>query len=226
MKLLLFFLMCTLTVASHAYWGKLKKPLPPVHTLPAQVISFDEYIRDCPYPITEGFMTEGQKKQFNKKLKNYENIHSILEIGFNAGHSAENFFEHCPNLETFLSVDIWYHPYAPYAAHYFQNTYHDRFIPLIGNSLQTIPEYHEEFPNIKFDLIFIDGNHAYEYCLQDILNCYRLAHEKTHLWIDDYHDQNVKAATQAALDMGVIEIENIYTDKVENRIWVEAHYLL
>jgi hypothetical protein len=189
-------------------------------------LTLQQVIDNCPYRVTEGHMTPSQQIQYNERLKSYENIYSILEIGLNAGHSAENFFQQCPHLKTFVSIDICSHPYTPYAIHYFQENYKNRFIPVIGDSLIKIPEYAELHPDQKFDLIFIDGNHSYHYCLNDIINCRKVAHTKTHLWVDDYQYESVSNAIGHAVESGLMVIDHIHEDPVSQRIWVEAHYTL
>lgn len=194
-------------------------------TLPLFTASLEETLAKCPFPVIEGFMTEGQKKQFNDKLREYGQIDSILEIGLNAGHSADNFLKQCPELKVFLSVDIYYHSYAAYAANYLQTTYPGKFIPLVGDSQVTLPLYAHHFSSNKFDLIFIDGGHLYEYCLGDISNCSRMAHEGTHLWIDDYNFPPVRMAVDKAIELGIIEVLAIHEDPVAERSWAEARYI-
>ncbi len=218
----LIFLVCTLSLAFSNVYGKPSNKEPQK----APAITLEENIAACPFPVTEGYMTDEQKKQFNERLKSCDSIESILEIGLNAGHSAENFFQKCKNLKTFVSVDICFHPYTPYAIAYFQKKYQNRFVPLVGDSRIKIPEYAQEHPDIKFDLIFIDGNHDYDYCLQDILNCREVAHKKTQLWIDDYNYESVAAAVQTAVEMGIIKIANFHEEANEGRCWVEAYYLM
>src|SRR5271157_2844263 len=41
--------------------------------------------------VNEGYMTLTQKEQFRDRLKSYSSIRTIMEIGLNGGHSAENF---------------------------------------------------------------------------------------------------------------------------------------
>lgn len=190
--------------------------------------SFTEFAEKIAPRITEGHVTGRQKAQFNKRLKEFPQIENILEIGLNAGHSAQNFFENCPNLKRFVSVDILWHDYTLDAIDFFKNRYQDRFQVIVGDSLEKIPEYASDHPDNKFDLIYLDGNHDYQYCLQDIINCRALAHDKTILWIDDFNIPVLCNAVNNCVSMGLIEIVAIYPSDEggHERCWVEARYRL
>lgn len=227
MKKHFLILICGVTSA-YAHWGHIENQSSRANSTLASEITLEQNIANCPYPVTEGYMTFGQREQFNTCLKSYETVESILEIGLNAGHSAENFFQQCPDLKRFVSVDICHHPYTPYAITYFQKKYKERFIPVIGSSLEKIPEYADLNPDTKFDLIFIDGNHNQFYCLGDIINCRLVAHENTRLWVDDYNVEevgHVADAVHTAVEMNLIAIDQVHEDPFEHRVWIEAHYI-
>ena len=114
-------------------------------------------------------------------------IKYALEIGFNAGHSAEIFLEKNPNVKLF-SFDIGQYPYVSLAKKYIDQKYPNRHTLILGNSTMAIPQFFENF-HMKFDLIFIDGGHEYETAKADLQNCALLAHSKTMVLFDDtVHD--------------------------------------
>lgn len=110
-------------------------------------------------------------------------VQRILEIGFNAGHSADTFLSH--SLAHVVSFDLNDHGYVLHAKKYMDQKYPTRHTLLLGDSAQTIPAYHKEHPEERFDLIYIDGGHAYEEAYADLLNCRALAHPQTMVVMDD-----------------------------------------
>lgn len=109
---------------------------------------------------------------------------SVLEIGFNAGHSAEVFLRHNSEL-TLTSFDLGIHDYVHTAKEYIDAIYPDRHELILGDSVLTIPKYTNDNPNKKFDVIFIDGGHEYEIAKADLENCMKLAHGNTLILLDD-----------------------------------------
>lgn len=195
--------------------------------------SLDEYLTLRGYYLipgygnNEGYMTEPQKQQFQEQLRHYPYIKSILEIGLNGGHSAENFFKNCRFLEKFASFDINTHAYTQPAVDYFFSKYGEKFEFIQGDSRVKVPEYALHFPEKRFDLIYIDGNHYYESCLNDILNCRALAHPNTILWVDDYWASSIQQAVNECVNNHLIVVEEIFeaNDPCGFRSWIQARYL-
>ena len=108
---------------------------------------------------------------------------SVMEIGFNAGHSAEVFLQNNKDL-TLLSFDLGEHHYVKLAKEYIDFIYPNRHTLILGDSTKTIPIYLEN--NTKtFDVIFIDGGHDYEIAKSDLDNCLKLANKDTIVILDD-----------------------------------------
>jgi hypothetical protein len=108
-------------------------------------------------------------------------VFNVMEIGFNAGSSADVFLKNNKNIKL-TSFDIGEHQYSRVAKEYIDAAYPGRHTLVIGDSTQTIPEF---ICDVKFDIIFIDGGHEYEVAKADVANCHRLAHENTILVVDD-----------------------------------------
>ena len=70
-----------------------------------------------------------------------------MEIGFNAGHSAELFLSNNKNINV-LSFDIGGHQYVKYGKEFIDNKYPNRHALILGDSVQTVPSFAEK-TNIK-----------------------------------------------------------------------------
>lgn len=129
----------------------------------------------------EGFSQQIPKQVYDlTMLIDNADIKTAMEIGFNAGHSAEIFLDTNPSLHL-TSFDLGAHDYVAVAKEYIDKTYPSRHTLILGDSTQTIPAYKQT----TYDLIFIDGGHDYDIAKADLLNCRRFAHENTLVLIDD-----------------------------------------
>jgi hypothetical protein len=180
----------------------------------------------------DGYMAPAQKDQFTQQLARYPHIEKIAEIGFNGGQSADHFFSLCKNLKIFVAFDLNCYPCTQHAVEYFYKTYEKRFVFVPGDSLVTVPELGQRFPDLKFDLIYIDGCHHFEWALGDIVNAKKMAHENTLLWIDDVEvdEQNpVALAVKFAETLGLIKIEESFHSSDPHsgkRQWIQAKIIL
>lgn len=189
-------------------------------------INLATYLYEQDTGITEGHITPSQKAEFIKDIQKLPHIKKILEIGFNAGHSAEFFLEET-DCEKLVSFDICTHRYVKTGAEFITKKYGDRFTLIEGDSMIEVPEYAASHSDEKFDIIFVDGGHSFHCCLSDIQNCSRMAHAETLLIIDDYVAE-VKSAVSMCVLMRLITIEDlkfIRDDTLGDRIWITAKYI-
>jgi predicted O-methyltransferase YrrM len=133
---------------------------------------FEGYCQLCPPQVEDLIM-----------LTNKPNI-NVMEIGFNAGHSAEVFLKNNEHL-SLTSFDLGTHDYVSTAKEYIDSNYPNRHTLILGDSRQTVPTYLENNKSTKFDFIFIDGGHDYEIAKADMENCLHFAHNDTVVALDD-----------------------------------------
>lgn len=149
-------------------------------------VSLSDFLKSCNYEMKEGYSQQvpDQVKDLIEFSKS-PNMR-IMEIGFNAGHSAEIFLKHNPTA-TLLSFDLGAHPYVRSAKEYIDGTFPDRHTLILGDSRTTLPEYIQTHQGAaaKFDLIFIDGGHDLPIAKSDIENCYHFAHANSVVIMDD-----------------------------------------
>lgn len=149
------------------------------------MITLNEYHKLHHKHIYEGYCDQvpQQIADLSKLLQNRVNL-SIMEIGFNGGHSSDLFLKTEPSC-TVTAFDIGNHDYVNVGKSYIDMTYPNRHTLIIGDSRHTLPQYIKENPNKKFDIIFIDGGHDLEVAESDLCNCIQLCHSNTILIMDD-----------------------------------------
>ena len=112
------------------------------------------------------------------------NVNSVLEIGFNGGHSSETFL--CSNSYVRVdSIDIGYHHYVNFGNYFLKHKYGKRFNLFIGRSGDVLPILIDK--NKKYDLIFIDGSHKYEDVVIDLNHARKLSNKDTLIILDDVY---------------------------------------
>lgn len=147
--------------------------------------NLDDFLKTHNTEAIEGYSQQNEKQvETLKKLVSGDNIRSVLEIGFNAGHSSDVFLSANPNVRL-ISFDLGKYQSVAVGKAFIDSTYPNRHSLVIGDSKISIPLFHEKNPQVKFDLIFIDGGHDYDTAKADFLNCKTLSHPDTLVIMDD-----------------------------------------
>ena len=141
---------------------------------------------------------------------------NVLEIGFNAGHSALLFLLANPTSKV-VCFDICEHPYTIKCFEYLQSIFKDRIELIIGDSTITIPDYKQKHPNTIFDVFHLDGSHDVNVAKKDFENAYDIT--KDVIIFDDTQDSILSNLLDKFIkNRWVIEIQMRKTAKYEHRI--------
>ena len=168
-----------------------------------------------------GDYEEIQRFLFN--LVKEHNPKNILEIGFNAGHSACCFLNASPKSKMY-TFDICQHGTEKKAYEVLKGHFDINLIE--GNSLDTIPLFFESNKDFKFDLVFIDGYHGFDKTLnkmipyEDIKNTIDYVNDGGLLIIDDYEIVDVAKSSKRFdwKEKGFREFKKIVFKDVTRRV--------
>jgi predicted O-methyltransferase YrrM len=134
--------------------------------------------------ITDGYSYEINKDYTEKRYNLFslaKKAQNIMEIGFNAGHSALIYLL-ANDTSKIQFFDLKYHDYAQPCFEYLDKEFPGRMSIVWGDSKETIPKFTTD---IKYDLVHIDGGHTVEGALLDILNCKTLTNTDSIVIFDD-----------------------------------------
>lgn len=133
-------------------------------------------------------LMEGYSQQVQPQLDDLKSLansaKSIMEIGFNGGHSSE-FFLSMNESVNITSFDLGEWDYVKVGKEYIDMTFPGRHVLVLGDSTKSINKYNIMNPGKKFDFIFVDGGHTYEIAMADLKNSAKFAHKDTIVAIDD-----------------------------------------
>jgi len=145
-----------------------------------------DYLLSCDFDqdaITEGSSsTESSDWLIDIITTHAPEAKKIMEIGLNLGHSSDKLLTNTDAHIT--SFDLLEFDYSEFVVDYFKKYYANRHDIISGDSTIVVPQYAKETNN-KFDVIFIDGGHAYEIAKADLENCRILSNKNTIVILDD-----------------------------------------
>ena len=136
----------------------------------------------------EGHMRPGPEAlEYWSKIKEISKFKSMMEIGFNAGHSSAFVLENFDDVKVH-SYDIGWHDYTEPNAQKVKEKYGDRFNFTLKDSKKIEPKEIQ----FKYDIVYIDGEHTFEGAFSDI----QLFINSTMRWavIDDLQIKSVAKA--------------------------------
>jgi len=128
-----------------------------------------------------GLIIEGHSNQVPGEMNAMNNlvsdprIQTICETGFNGGHSDLRWLLHSSPTAKVYSFDIGQHPYSRPAASWLSSLFPGRLTNTWGDSTQTVPAFKAQHPEVKCNLIFVDGGHDYAVAAADLVNFWSMA---------------------------------------------------
>lgn len=128
-----------------------------------------------------GMVTEGHSNQVPGEMNAMNllaadpRINTICETGFNGGHSSLRWLLHSKPDAKVYSFDIGVHTYSKPAQTWLSSLFPGRHTITWGDSTQTIPAFKAANPNVKCNLIFVDGGHDYQVATADLINFFGMA---------------------------------------------------
>lgn len=161
--------------------------------------------------------TEGNIAASEKAMAMYYHVargptvKNICEIGFNAGHSAALFMNANPEANLY-SFDIGQFGYTHGNLRLMKELFPDRFEYLLGPSDTSVPEFGRRRPDVKCDVISVDGDHSTEGTLADLRSMRELASCRNWVLMDDAGWNSTNTAWQMAKDEGIITQVECFAD--------------
>ncbi len=118
---------------------------------------------------------------------------SVLEIGFNAGHSA-NLILQTSSAIRLTSVDIGCHKYTVHCGKLLTRVFSERFTLILADSKEAL----KEIVASEFDFVHIDGGHDRETFSNDLSWFLQYALPGTRLMVDDCYASHIRQLLDAA----------------------------
>ena len=135
----------------------------------------------------------------------------VLEIGFNAGHSALLILEANPEIR-YIGIDLGRHAYTAPCANYIKVEYGERFDIYFGSSTDVLPEFIATEASNDIDLVHIDGGHTEAVAFADlnyVIGMHRRRDLRRYLIVDDTQMPAIQAALSSFVAQGVLRAETL-----------------
>jgi len=132
---------------------------------------------------TEGNGELGKQTETYNDLARDTTFDTICETGFNAGHSALRFL--AQSNAALYEFDLGSHKYSKVAAGFLSKRFGSRLNNIWGDSTKSLPKFHAEHSDVKCKVVIVDGGHAFNVALADLINFEQMAASDHVLTIDD-----------------------------------------
>jgi predicted O-methyltransferase YrrM len=131
-------------------------------------------------------------------------VKKMIEVGFNAGHSAAIFLHALPKDSIFLSFDLCEHPYTKECFEYLKSKHPQMQRMIEGDSTKTVFQFINENPSElgTYDVFHVDGGHSQEVCISDLNAAHLLLKPGGVLILDDTFIPEIAALVPQIEDLG------------------------
>ncbi|MBY6411875.1 class I SAM-dependent methyltransferase [Rhodococcus sp. BP-252] len=160
----------------------------------------------------------------------------VCEVGFNAGFSSWAFLSASSSTVVY-SFDLAGYAYSAAAKEHIDELFPGRHTLIQGDSHSTIKEFAAKYPDMRFDVIFVDGDHSLDGARADLADLRSLATPETVVVMDDitpwlWFGEGPTQAWQEAVEAGSVVHRSYYRDGVPvdvveppaSRAWAEGYY--
>jgi hypothetical protein len=154
-------------------------------------------------------LTFNENKELNAKQRNLYSIGksaggNILEIGFNAGHSALLFLISNPRNKV-LCFDICSHEYTKCCFNYLACAFPNRLELIEGDSATTLCKFKEQNPDYRAKVVHVDGSHEYLKANLDFFNSRDFAVDGSIVIWDDVWLLNLRQLWDGYIQSGLVK---------------------
>ena len=144
-------------------------------------------------------------------------VNTICETGFNAGHGTLQWLTGSDHAHVY-SFDIGTHFYTHHMADYLNRTFPGRHHIIFGDSTKTMPRFAAIHPEVKCDVILVDGGHSHGVAIADLKNFRKFVKvERNVLVLDDINMEQVTTAWNDAQEYGLAVQRYSCTDQSKRR---------
>ena len=168
--------------------------------------------------------TDAPAPEFLPKRRNFALFasggRSLLEVGFNAGHSCLIALTVNPDL-VYTGVDIACHSYTQPCFDYLRSAFGSRVNLHIGDSRDVLPALRERGVG-QYDLYHLDGGHGFALGYTDLCNMLSMARKPATLLFDDTDNDRLDALCDYYVMLGRlsrVEMKRLWSDTICHRLF-------
>jgi predicted O-methyltransferase YrrM len=151
---------------------------------------------------------------------------NLMEIGFNAGHSALLFLMNVAAGTKMVFFDICEHVYVLPCFEYLRSNFpHIEMDLQVGDSRTSVQRWMRDNPNTKFDVVHVDGGHDHDVVQSDTTSAAALCREGGIIIMDDTNNHVINRFADELVKQNLAkEILMLPTYLYQHRIFERSIY--